>query len=502
VVIRSEPFINSNLYHPLFMSNKRAVNFGAGPSALPLSVLQEASANLLDFQNTGIGITEISHRSKEFTGFLADLEARIRKQLDVPPTHKILFTQGGGTGQFSAVVYNLLARHRLLHPELDDDERRLEYVVTGSWSKKAMEEANRLCAGPKGVGGNVKVVVDARTFSKDGKSFDNIPPHAEYQFSPYTTASLVHLRARPPPPALIYYCENETVDGVQFSDDLKSPQSFPFGLLFPPDSDHEGGGGHQPFLPLVADHSSSFMSRPIPRLADHAIIFAGAQKNLGPAGLTIVIARQDCLVDADAAGKLGAAPIPLTFAYKTIADSNSVYNTPSVFAIYVAGLVVKNIEKEGGLVQYERVNRRKKERLYGVVKEGEEAGVLRRKVQEGSESWMNVVFEVLGVDGLVSKEAEQRFIDGASQRGMVALKGHRSAILHALIFCSEQLTVIRLFSESDRLEVRQLIKFDGLVLIIHTGIRASIYNAITEDDVEGLVVYIKEFIQTEKETRA
>lgn len=424
------PTLTPSSFSP--MSGNRAINFGAGPSALPLSVLKEASTNLLNFQNTGIGITEISHRSKEFTGFLADLETRIRRQLEVPPTHKIIFTQGGGTGQFSAVVYNLLARHRLLYPELGDDERRLEYVVTGNWSKKAMEEAKRLCASPRGVGGDVRVIADARTLSKDGKTFDNIPPHAEYQFSPYTAASFVHLRARPPPPALIYYCDNETVDGVQFSDDLQSPQSFPFGLLFPPDSDDEQGGGNQPLLPLVGDYSSSFMSRPIPRLADHAVIFAGAQKNLGPAGLTIVIVRQDCLVDADAAAKLGAAPIPLTFAYKTIADSNSVYNTPSVFAIYVAGLVVMNIEKEGGLAHYEQVNRRKKEKLYGIVKEGEEVGVLRRKVQEGSESWMNVVFEVLGADGLVSKEAEQRFIDGAGQRGMLALKGHRLVTHHTL----------------------------------------------------------------------
>lgn len=417
------------------MSQNRAINFGAGPSALPLPVLQEASTNLFNFQNTGIGITEISHRSKEFTGFLAELEARIRKQLDVPPTHKIIFTQGGGTGQFSAVVYNLLARHRLLYPDLGDDERRLEYVLTGSWSKKAMEEAMRLCAGPKGVGGDVRVVVDARTFSKDGKSFDNIPPHAEYQFSQYTTASVAHLRIRPPPPALIYYCENETVDGVQFSDDLKSPQSFPFGLLFPPDSDNEDGGSRQPLLPLVGDYSSSFMSRPIPRLADHAVIFAGAQKNIGPAGLTIAIVRQDCLVDADAAAKLGAAPIPLTFVYKTIADSNSVYNTPSVFAIYVAGLVVKNIEKGGGLTQYEQVNRRKKEKLYEILKVGEEVGVLRRKVQEGSGSWMNVVWEVLGRDGLVSDELEKKFIDEASRRGFLALEGHRF-VAHPTFFFS------------------------------------------------------------------
>jgi len=370
--------------------------------------------------------------------------------------------QGGGTGQFSAVVYNLLARHRLLHPELSDDERRLEYALTGSWSRKAMEEAKRLCAGPKGVGGDVRVVVDARTFSKDGKSFDNIPPHAEYQFSPYTTASLAHLRVRPPPPALIYYCENETVDGVQFSDDPMSPQSFPFGLLFPPGSDDEQGSSHQPLLPLVGDYSSSFMSRPIPRLADHAVIFAGAQKNLGPAGLTIVIVRQDCLVDADAAAKLGAAPIPVTFSYKTAADSNSLHNTPSVFSIYVAGLVMRNIEKEGGLKRYEEVNRRKKDKLYEIVKKAEVEGVLRRRVHEGSESWMNVAFEGLGADGMVSKDVEQRLISGASQRGMVGLNGHRSV----------------------------------------GGIRASLYNAITEGEVGRLVDYIREFIQTEKDARA
>jgi phosphoserine aminotransferase len=198
------------------------------------------------------------------------------------------------------------------------------------------------------------------------------------------------------------------------------------------------------------------MSRPIPRLADHAVIFAGAQKNLGPAGLTIVIVRQDCLVDADAAAKLGAAPIPLTFVYKTIADNNSLYNTPSVFAIYVAGLVVKNIEKEGGLAHYEQLNRIKKKKLYGIVKEGEEVGVLRRKVQEGSESWMNAVWEILGTDGLVSKELEQKFISGASQRGMLALEGHRFVIHHRLILPST-LTAINASPAIDPLEVRLLI---------------------------------------------
>ena len=161
------------------MDRSGVINFGAGPAPLPVSVLEEAQGALLNFQGSGIGIAEISHRSKEFTACMKSLEQQIRKQLAVPPTHSILFTQGGGSLQFSAVVLNMLARHRLLHPTLSDQERVVDYVVTGSWSKKAAEEARRIAAGH----GTVCTVVDARVYSKDGKSFDNIPPHAEYQFS-------------------------------------------------------------------------------------------------------------------------------------------------------------------------------------------------------------------------------------------------------------------------------------------------------------------------------
>lgn len=366
----------------------RVINFGAGPSALPESVLQEAARGLLNFNGTGMGIAEISHRSKEFITFLADLEGQIRTQLDVPPTHSILFTQGGGSAQFSAVVLNLLARHRLLHPDLPNDETVMDYVITGSWSKKAAEEARRLG------GGKVNVAVDARAYSKDGRSFDNIPAHDAYTFSP--------------DPALIYYCENETVDGVEFANDASSPAFFPFHLL-PKDA----------LLPLVGDYSSSFMSRPIPHLADHAVVYAGAQKNIGPAGLTILIVRKDCLVDVDAAAKLGAAPVPLTMAYKTLADNSSVYNTPSVLPIYISGLVLKRSQALGGVKYYEEVNKRKADKLYAVIKEGEAKGLLRAKVKEGSGSLMNVVFDVLG-DG-----AEAKFISGAEALGIKAIKGHR-----------------------------------------------------------------------------
>ncbi|KAF5365717.1 hypothetical protein D9758_003259 [Tetrapyrgos nigripes] len=387
---------------------KRAVNFGAGPSALPDSVLQEATQGLLDFQGTGIGIAEISHRSKEFTAFVANLESLIRTQLDVPPTHQILFTQGGGTGQFSAVVLNMLARHRLLHPNLTDDERVMDYIITGSWSKKAAAEARRLG------GGKVNVAA---------QSTHSIPSHESFKFSP--------------DPALIYYCENETVDGVQFSHDPSSPASFPFHLL-PQDT----------LLPIVADYSSSFMSRKIPRLADHAVIFAGAQKNIGPAGLTIVIVRQDCLVDVDAAAKLGAVPVPISMSFQTLADSDSLYNTPSTLPIYIAGLVLERSRELGGVQYFEELNRKKADKVYSVLKEGEQKGVFRGKVKEGHGSWMNITFDVLG-DG-----AEAKFLTGAEAKGMKALKGHRSV----------------------------------------GGIRASLYNAITEEQTDGLVTYMREFI--------
>ncbi|KAK1232283.1 Phosphoserine transaminase [Marasmius sp. AFHP31] len=397
--------------------DKRVINFGAGPSALPDSVLAEAAKGLLNFKGTGIGIAEISHRSKEFVGFVNELESLIRTQLDVPPTHKILFTQGGGTGQFSAVVLNLLARHRLLHPELSDDQRHLDYVLTGSWSKKAADEARRLG------GGQVNIAADARTHSESGKAFQQIPAHDAYKFSS--------------DPALIYYCDNETVDGVQFSHEESSSTSFPFHLL-----------PKNTLLPLVADYSSSFMSRPIPRIADHAVIYAGAQKNIGPAGLTILIVRQDCIVDVDAAAKLGAVPVPISMSYKILDDNNSLYNTPSVLPIYIAGLVLQRMKDLGGMQYYEETNRRKAQKLYATLKEGEEKGVFRGKVKEGSGSWMNVVFDVLG-DG-----AEARFISGAEQEGMKSLKGHRSV----------------------------------------GGIRVSLYNAITEEQTDKLVAYMKKFI--------
>ncbi|KAJ7511723.1 pyridoxal phosphate-dependent transferase [Mycena galericulata] len=381
------------------MSESRVINLSAGPCSLPESVLHEAAQGLLNFNGTGIGIAEISHRSKEFNAFLVEVEASIRRQLNVPQTHSILFTQGGGALQFSAIVLNLLARHRLLHPDIPEGERNMDYVLTGWFSEIAVFQGWKI----------------------------NIPPHEAYKFSR--------------DPALIFYCENETVDGVEFSNDAESPTFFPFHLL-PKDT----------LLPLVGDYSSSFMSRPIPHLADHAVIFASAQKNIGPAGLTVLIVRNDCLVDVEAAAKLGAAPVPYTMAYKTLSDNFSLYNTPSVLAIYITGLVLKRSEQLGGVKYYEEVNKRKAEKLYAIIKEGEAKGLLRARVKEGSgRSLMNVVFD------FGDRDVEAKFVSGAEERGIKGIKGH------------------------------------PLVL----GTRLSIYNAVTEENVDVVAAYLKEFLASQ-----
>lgn len=400
------------------MDRSHVVNFGAGPSALPLSVLEKATAGLINYSNTGIGLTELSHRSKEFSALERDLESLIRTQLNVPTTHHILFVQNGGTGQFSSVVLNLLARHTLLHPNLKTEDRFMDYVVTGSWSKKAAEEARRLG------GGTVNIVADGRKLSSDGKSFDNIPPHNEWKISPK--------------PAFIYYCENETVDGVQFSHEETSPSSFPHHLLKQDD-----------FVPIVADYSSSFMSRPIPRIADHALIFAGAQKNIGPAGLTIIIVREDLLVDVDAAAKLGAQPVPILMSYKTLASNQSLYNTPPMFPMYVAQLVLEEIRDKGGLASLEQKNHRKQKLLYNDLEEYASRGLLQIRVQKTARSWMNATF-VLTEEG-----KEKVFLAEAEKEGLMQLKGHRSV----------------------------------------GGIRVSLYNAISVEDVERLLNFMKKFFQ-------
>lgn len=373
------------------MDRSQIINFGAGPSALPLNVLEEAAKGLLNYKGTGIGITEISHRSKEFQQLTVDLASHIRTLLDVPATHEILFTQGGGSGQFSAVVLNLVSRHILLNPDAKPEEIFIDYVITGSWSKKAYEEGKRMAPAIQ-----QNIVADGRTKSKDGKSFDSIPSHDTWKLSP------------PQQTAFVYYCENETVDGVQFSDDPSSPASFPFSQF---------NDGLSP--PIVADFSSSFLSRPIPHLDRYGLIYAGAQKNIGPAGLTILIVRKDLLVDVDGAQKLGAPAVPLTMSYKLLADHGSLYNTPPMFPMYVAFLVLDGVLASGGLLNLAEANRRKQEKLYDELYALESEGVIVVKVQPGSRSWMNVTFN------FVLADLEKQFLEGADAKGFRAIKGHR-----------------------------------------------------------------------------
>jgi phosphoserine aminotransferase len=376
------------------MDRSQVINLAAGPSGLPREVLEEAAVGLLNYEGTGIGLTELSHRSPEFSKLTKDLASGFRTLLDVPETHDILFTQGGGSAQFSAVVLNLLARHRLKYPDLKDEERSMDYIVTGTWSDKAAQEAKRLG------GGTVNIVTDARNYSPDKKSFESIPPVDEWKFSTN--------------PAFVYYCENETVNGVQFSGfPSDKATAFPISLV-PADASNPNST-----VPLIGDFSSSFLSRPIPNLSSYALIYAGAQKNIGPAGLTILIIRKDLLVDTVAASKLGSASVPTTMDYAILAKSGSLYNTPPMFSMYVSLLVLRHFTKLGGAQYLAELNAKKAKVVYSAVEEAEKKGVLKARVLEGSRSCMNVVFDVIG------EGEEARFLAEAVKRGFRGVKGHR-----------------------------------------------------------------------------
>ncbi|KAL5636832.1 hypothetical protein ACGC1H_000711 [Rhizoctonia solani] len=390
------------------------INVTAGPSQLPLSVLEEAAKGLINFNNTGIGITEISHRSSEFIRLNEELESSVRTTLDVPDTHAILFTQGGATTQFAAIPLNLLA-WKVLKTKKLPSEWTMDYIVTGSWSVKAAEEAEKLAYGAK-----VNIAADSRHHSAG--SFDNIPPSKSWKLSP------------PEKALFVYYCENETVDGNQFSDEAGSSAAFPFDLI-PSD------------VPIIADFSSSFMSRPIPNISRYGIIYAGVQKNLGPAGLTIVIIRKDLLTDPAEAQKEGAPPIPTMLSYSVASKAKSLYNTPPMFSMYTTLLVLKHLKAGGGLEKLRDINKQKQAKLYGILQQAEKAGKLHIRVREASRSWMNVTF-----DNFKSDE-DAKFVEAANKQRIVGVKGHRSV----------------------------------------GGIRISLYNAVTLEQVDKIVAFIKQY---------
>jgi phosphoserine aminotransferase len=353
----------------------RIYNFSAGPAMLPEEVLQQAREEMLEWQGSGMAVMEMSHRGKEFMSIAAQAEADLRELLAIPANYKVLFLQGGASSQFAMVPLNLL-----------QGKSGADYINTGMWSKKAIAEAKRFCE------------VNVAASSEETK-YTTIPPQAEWRLN--ADAAYVH------------YTPNETIGGVEFH--------------WVPDTGD---------VPLVADMSSTLLSRPID-VSKFGVIYAGAQKNIGPAGLTLVIVREDLLGKAQ-------ANTPAMFDYKIHADADSMYNTPPTYAWYLAGLVFQLLKRNGGLQAMAEINKRKADKLYAAI---DDSGFYRNPVEKSSRSWMNVPFT------LADANLDKTFLAEAAQAGLKTLGGHRSV----------------------------------------GGMRASIYNAMPEAGVDALVAFMQDF---------
>ena len=330
------------------MLTKSVYNFNPGPAALPREVLEQARDELLDFAGTGMSVMEISHRSVEYERLNDESRERIRRLLGVPAGYEVLYLQGGASLQFAMVPLNLLVPGKVA-----------DYVSTGSWSNKAIKEARTV--------GEVRI---AASTEQDG--YRRVPDVGEIRPGP--DAAYVHLTS------------NETIGGVQFHD-------------FP-----DTGS-----VPLVADMSSDFMSRPVD-VSKFALIYAGAQKNVGPAGVTIVIVREDIARESP-------KHLPAMLRYDTFLKSRSLYNTPPVFAVYMVNLVLQWIERQGGLEAVEKLNRRKADMLYGAIDRS--GGFYRGLAERESRSTVNITFAVH------DPALEKQFLKEAEQQGFVGLPGHR-----------------------------------------------------------------------------
>ena len=354
----------------------RVFNFSAGPAALPLEVLQQIQNDIPDWQGTGMTVMECSHRSKEFVELAARAEQNLRKLLAVPDDYSVLFPQGGATLQMAMTPLNLAG---------PDDYA--DYVVTGSWGKKAFGEAARQC--------KAEIVADA-----SDKNFTYIPDESSWK--------------RNANAAYLHYVPNETIAGVEF---------------------HFVPGGD---VPLVADMSSTILSRPVD-VSQFGVIYAGAQKNIGPAGITLVIVRNDLLDRARPNN-------PHLMTWKAYADSDSMTNTPPTFAWYVADLVFQWLLKQGGVEQMAVVNKRKSDKLYAAI---DGSDFYSNPVDKDCRSWMNIPFI------LADSECDGTFLEESRAAGLTNLKGHRSV----------------------------------------GGMRASIYNAVTEEAVDALISFMADFEQ-------
>jgi len=357
---------------------ERIYNFSAGPAVLPREVLEQAREELVNWRGCGMSVMEMSHRGKEYMGIHAQAEADLRELMAIPDNYKVLFLQGGASSQFAMVPMNLLR-----------GKASADYLNTGEWSKKAIKEAKKYCT--------VNVVA-----SSEDRNFSYAPAQSEWRLDPNA--------------AYVHYTPNETIGGVE--------------IFWTPETGD---------VPLVADMSSTILSRPI-EVSKYGLIYAGAQKNIGPAGVTVVIVREDLIGQA-------LAGTPTMFDYKVHADNASMYNTPPTFAIYIAGLVFKWLKDKGGLAAMERINIAKAQLLYDYLDSTE---FYRSPVVRENRSRMNVPFT------LKDPTLDEEFLKGAKSRGLLQLKGHRSV----------------------------------------GGMRASIYNAMPIEGVQALVEYMKEFEKT------
>ena len=353
----------------------RVFNFSAGPAALPETVLAKAAEEMLDWHGSGMSVMEMSHRGKEFIAIHAEAESLLRELLAVPANYKVLFMQGGAIGENAIVPMNLLR-----------GKASADYIDTGEWSKKSIKEAGKYCS------------VNVAASAKDG-GYTSIPPRDGWKLN--ADAAYVHI------------CSNETIGGVEYH--------------WTPEVGN---------VPLVADMSSNILSKPVD-VSKYGLIYGGAQKNIGPAGLTIVIVRDDLIGQA--------LPFtPSAFDYKQQADNDSMLNTPPTYAIYIAGLVFHWIKAQGGLAAMAEHNRAKAALLYDYL---DATAFYSSPVAKADRSLMNVPFK------LKDESLDEAFLKGAQQRQMLQLKGHRSV----------------------------------------GGMRASIYNAMPVEGVKALVAYMKEF---------
>ncbi len=353
----------------------RTFNFSAGPAVLPEEVLLQAQEEMLDWHGSGMSVMEMSHRGKEFVSIAEQAEADLRELMAVPDNYQVLFLQGGASSQFAMVPLNLL-----------QGKGSADYIHTGAWSKKAIAEAKKFC--------EVNIAG-----SGEASGFTTIPAQDELNLNPDA--------------AYLHFTPNETIGGVEFP--------------YLPDAGD---------VPLVADMSSNILSRPVD-VSKYGIIYAGAQKNIGPAGLTVVIIRDDLIGHA-------AAKTPAMFDYGTLAGAGSMYNTPPTYAWYLAGLVFQMLKRKGGLAAMAETNQRKAKALYDAI---DGSDFYANPVDTGCRSLMNVPFT------LANAELDATFLAEAKEAGLVTLKGHRSV----------------------------------------GGMRASIYNAMPEEGVQALIDFMADF---------